>query len=398
MIKKLFKMSKMKSNIFLFFFLISLIANAQTEKFVIEKSLEKNKQINAARYIMYQVSKLNGMRDTAYETGSVVFQKDASDTLLGMQIKIENYKGLIDIYNGKDFIKIRRSDSAVYIWNAANFNSLKYRFLSDKFVFFPYIKTPNVLSELLTESNVSLKFLKDTSIEGQLCYVIAASKIEQEKGQPKTQVNQTFFFRKDDYLIVGYTQKIISAADLRILKYEKVMLENIMLNSKIDSAVFNFNAVLPNYAWKQQTSQNIKNYIVIEDAINDLKPELISKIKSTSYLKNKNLLVILINDTNCYPCENTLSLIDSIYNSIKHKVTPMIITTSAPKENFGFLKEEQKHFPEFYECATLLNESQINTFPTFYILDKQLNIIYKSEGYSNQLRFKLAETINSLNE
>ena len=136
----------------------------------------------------------------------------------------------------------------------------------------------------------------------------------------------------------------------------------------------------------------------MEDAIADLKPEVISKIKSNTYLKNKNLLVILINDTNCYPCKSALVLIDSMYSSINKKITPVVIITAAPKENFEFLKTEQKHFPEFYESSSLLNESQLNTFPTFFILNKQLKTVYKSEGFNNRLKSRLTNEIDRLSK
>ena len=389
-------MNLIKLKFLILFLITSFLASGQTEKEVIIKALQKIAAIKSCNYEQYYSSKLNGMRDTSYETGRVYFEYIPSDTLLGMRMSIENYKGITDIYNGADFIKVKRTDSAVYIWKASDFPNFKHSMLSDRLVFAPFFKGFKMLTDALNDSVTVVNFLKDTVIDNETAIVILSSTKEKLWNQDKTQTLVTMYFRKKDFLPVGYVQQTISAKNKNVIKFEKAILQSLHINKSADDKIFKIRAPY-NYTLKQQTSQIVKNYIVIADAIRDLLIDTVLKSNSHPYLENKNLLLILINDTNSYPCIKTLDLIDSIYPLIKNKVLPLVISTTTINEKYGFVKEESNFFPEFFNASTLLKESKIYAYPTFFIINKQLKIVYKSEGFNMQLKPQLLNQIDQLN-
>lgn len=377
--------------------IFSVCAKGQSERGLINKSIARTSEIKTCSYTIYLSTKLNGMHETAFETGAVTLIKERNDTLLGMWLKIENYKGITDIYNGKDFIKIRRTDSSAYIWKAAEFSNIKHSMLSDRLVFNPIVKSENFLKEILSDSIGSLELQPDTFINLESCKIIRYTTIQQSKGQKSTRLTMEMYFRKSDLLMIGYTRKIEFASDNKLQKYEKVIIENILINQKIEPESFGLNLVPFNFSMKQQTSQNIKNYIVIADAIADLSPDVFLKSKSNPYFKDKNLLLILINDTACYPCVKSLALLDRLYPLIKNEVLPIVISKTTVGENYDFIKEQNNYFPDFFNASQLLNASKICTYPTFFILDKQLKVVYKTEGYNKQLKQQLLNQIKDLN-
>jgi hypothetical protein len=387
----------MKQGLLFFLLSISFCSAGQTERTVINKSIAKAQQIKTCSYTIYKATKLSGMRDTAYETGSVSFQNVVGDTLMGMWLKIDNYKGITDIYNGVDFIKIRRADSAVYLWKASEFTNLKQSILSDKLFFSPFIKTSSFLTEIISDTLGSLKFANDTLIENEPVKVIMYTVNQQSKGQKPTQLNMSLFFRKSDFLLMGYSRQIAFLTDKKLLKFEKSILENIFINQKSDVELYSFKNIPPNFSIKQQTTQSIKNFIVIADAIENLNPEIFTQTKSYHNIENRNLLVLLINDTASIPCKKSLALLDSIYPEIENEVMVIVISKTIINDDYDFLKKQQKDFPEFFTGGKILNEIKINVYPTFYVLDKGLKILYKSEGFNLQLKQQLINQIDQLN-
>lgn len=386
----------MKRGLLLLLMIFSVCANGQSARGLINKSIERNSEIKNCSYTVYLSTKLNGMLETAFETGAVSLVKERKDTLLGMWLKIENYKGITDIYNGKDFIKIRRTDSSAYIWKAAEFSNIKHSMLADRLVFNPIVKSESFFKEVLSDSIGSLELQPDTFINPESCKLIRYTTIQQSKGQKPTRLTMEMYFRKTDLLMIGYTKKIEFASDNKLQKYEKVIIENILINQKIEPESFSLNLVPINFSMKQQTSQNIKNYIVIADAIADLSPDVFMKSKNYENIKDRNLLVVLINDTESVPCNNAMALLDSLYHEVKIDLLPLVISKSKITSNYDFLQNERNKFPDFLNAAELLSKSKIYTYPTFFLIDKHQKTIYKTEGYDIYLKAQLLNEIQKL--
>lgn len=376
--------------------IFSVCAKGQSERGLINKSIARANEIKTCSYTIYLTTKLNGMHETAFETGSVSIIKERKDTLLGMWLRIENYKGTTDIYNGNDFIKIRRTDSSAYIWKATEFPNIKQSLLNDRLMFSPIVKSENILKDIISDTLGLLELQPDTIVNSESCNLIRYSTIQQVKGQKPTRLTMDMYFRKNDFLMIGYSKKIEFVSDNKTQKYEKAMIENIIINQKTEPESFSLNLIPLNFSIKQQTAQNIKNYIVIADAIPDLNPEIFSQSKNFEMINGQNILVVLINDTESIPCIKALALVDSLYKGINNHFLTLIISNTVVNKSYDFIQYEHNNFPDFLSAPQLLSKSKISTYPTFFVIDKELKTIYKTEGYSIYLKAQLTNELEKL--
>ncbi|MEO8148294.1 MAG: redoxin domain-containing protein [Bacteroidia bacterium] len=372
---------------------------AQDAKSVLIQSQQAVKEINTCSYLLFSKSKVTGMRDTAYQVGKCRFIRFDNDTLLGKHIYIENFSGITEAYDGFNYFKSRRTDSTVYIWDAAKFNFFKHQLATNPIAYGPLFNKKNIYSQLLTDSETTLALLADTVIDEAPCYHIRSFSEKKNDKQSGMTINAELFIRKSDFIPVGHIQFLQSNFNKGINNYESVFLEQLEINKVIDENIFSLTSVPANYTFKQQTIINIKNYIVANEAIPDFDFSLLKSDSSFKNVKGKNILIAFIEPENCFPCISAMKIMEEFYHEYKKKnLVVLIISTHwlYVKNDFDFLKDQDKIFPSLYDGQKIIDKTAIGTFPTFYLINKLGEQVYKSEGFNERLKKELEKELTSM--
>lgn len=375
--------------------MIIKIVSAQDAKEILKSTIQKIQQTKSCSYLMLRKSKVTAMHDTIFNTGKVAFVINEKDTLMRMKLRIEDFKGTLDLYDGSQYVNSRVTDSTAFIWNTAKFNFFKYQMLNNPLVYPPLFKAKNIIANWLKDSESVITLQQDTLLE-TLCYHIkcTANKIS-KAGLTEVGLQVDLFVRKSDYFPMGHIQRLHSDIN-SAYNYEEVFLENVTCGELIDESLFTVASIPVSYTFKQQGSMTIKNYILPSELVPDLRVNSLTRDTAFKNLDGKIVLIVFIDADDCDPCNKTMQFMELLYSKFKTKnFTTVVLAnhTFQNKAGYSFLKNEEQNTPSFFNADAIRIENRISIFPTCYLLDSEQKTLYQSEGYNNNLKDNLESAI-----
>ena len=389
----------MKYIVFSLLFLLSIKLDAQDPNAIIEKSQKAITSIQTCRYLIYGKYRVTGMRDTLYHTGKCRFNIEKSDTLLGRYISAENFNGVTEVYNGTVYFKSRKTDSTVYIWNASEYNFYRHQFNTNPIVYSPLFNRKNIFSQLANDKDTEHALLADTLVFSDSCYHIK-TKTAKLKGNAQSGITifTDLFIRKKDYMPLGHVQLLQSSAG-SINNFESFFLDELVINSPIDENTYAIQSTPINYTFKQQDLINIKNYIVSKEQIPDFDWQLLQAEKVINDVTHKNFMVVILKNSSYFPCNALLDYLSNNYfkNSIQW---PQIIFISDEHDNLKkhkLISSNKSTFIEISNASSIIQKSNITTFPTIYLFDQSGRQVDKFEGFGLPVQLELEEALQKLN-
>lgn len=114
-----------------------------------------------------------------------------------------------------------------------------------------------------------------------------------------------------------------------------------------------------------------------------------------SKLENPKLIIIDFWYISCYPCLKASPVLSRL--SEKYGDKGLRILGVNPYDNIASIRQHKLKHPVTYTLLSATKETsaafQISSYPTIYILDKDLKIVKRLEGYSERLESDLEEII-----
>lgn len=385
--------------IFYTFFLLFIVSSMSAQERylpILEKFVEKRKQFESVSYEIELKFKSFIMEDTAVYNAKVDMVRNTSDTLYSgiFSITIED-----TLWYGYDGLKIMRGEIA----NSTLTNADPVRHLGvfvkstwvDNFLDYGFLKNGQGPKALLQNPGIKSTF-SDTMIGNWPCVGILF-KLPDE-GDIK---NQTIFMAIDT------------------LEY--------YVRSRMYSAFFQGNEQYTNWWFKEteyghntsiekldgtyeSTLRHIEQYSA--DTTYKTKPvdydysQLSGKFYNTSKPFNlsdvkANLIILDFWYTSCYPCIKGIPSVNRLYNEYKDKGVEVFgvnmvddeVKSKARLEKF-FKNNLMEYTPVMVD-PQMANQIGIRAYPTILVLDKDFQIIYMEDGFTEDLYDKIAAVLNA---
>ena len=337
--------------------------------------------------------------DTERFGGRVFLLKDAKDTINAGAIWYSVSDKYYKFYRTNKIYLIdkMKKNATVYSCNKKEdmrhmSGNIDYRLICKNFL------APKLILADIDTPNI-LRLLKDTIINNENCYAIDI-----------TYPDKDGFTNNETKLYIG------KQSYLQRLKRNTIVYQGNCQYFELNIKSYEFNTVTPERFVAKQIPKTFKTEIYKEKNI-DNTPTLLDSNTLAPQITGTNFQLKQTRDTvnyygkitlldfwymECFPCINAIKEIEKINAKYKDKKL-QIFGVNSHNNNTDNIKK-LPHFLEYNDMSypiLLVNDSVANNFkvkvwPTFYIIDQNGKVIYKSVGYSEDLSKELINVIDPL--
>lgn len=119
-------------------------------------------------------------------------------------------------------------------------------------------------------------------------------------------------------------------------------------------------------------------------------PQLGAGMLDKRQLAGKNTVVYFFAPW-CHVCHISIGNLENLYQDKKDDINVVAIALSYDSvgEVEAFVADKELTFPVLLGNSQVMNQYQVNAFPSYYVFDPQGHITSKSQGYSTELGLRL---------
>lgn len=378
------------------FFLSKPVVFAQDRKMVIlEKFIQKRAQYNAIAYAMQVSNKSFSMEDTVVREAKVEVARDQADSIFGGYLSIEFKDSLWFGYDGRNIYRASVDDSTLTIGDPIQHPGLFIKSTwVDNFIDYGFIQNSTGPKTFLQDTTIKKIFI-DTTIQGLPCLGM--------------------FFKLPDE--EGFTQQRYFAA-IDTVDY--------MIRSRMYSVFFQENEQYTNWLYKEihylmdsSLLPRMEHYVSGFKRVETYDPDTTFETRTSDFdfaqlqgkIYNSDSIVKLSDTdakfiildfwyTSCYPCIKGIPVVNKIYKDYLEKGVAVYGVNMMDDEQKSktrlekFFKNNPMSYTPLMIDPKMADQVGIRAYPTLLVLDSDLKIIHKEDGYSDDLYDRIAAVLN----
>ncbi len=362
---------------------------------LVEKSVNKRSQYESMSYTLDLQFKMFHMEDTLTQTGQVELKRNLNDTIYGglFIIKLDT---LWYAYDGNQIVEAVLPDSSITIGDAHQHPGLwiKSTWL-DNFMDYGFLKMTAGPKVFLNDDSITKEF-SDTVIAGWPCQGILFKLPDHEDFS-----DQRFFVAIDtlEYMVRSRMHSVFYQGNEQYTNwlYTQISYDNKPNIPKLEG---DFIATFKKLKQYSSVSSMPEEQPVYDYAQLTGKPYNADDIFQLVDIKT-NFIILDFWYTSCYPCIKGIPSVNRLYRDYKDKGVAVYgvnmiddeVKSKARLEKF--FKNNLMEYPPIMVDPAMANEIGIRSFPTLLVLDKDYQIVYMEDGFSEQLYEKVAAFLDT---
>ncbi|MBN2730839.1 MAG: redoxin domain-containing protein [Balneolaceae bacterium] len=247
----------------------------------------------------------------------------------------------------------------------------------------------------MLERLTDFKMKKTEKIGGEPCYVFTLYFPDNEY---LTDISTTWYISKNDYLPRKYVKraKFNGKKDIRTIQFK-----DLIVNPNLPDSLFTLSTFPEGYEIERPEDRAKKKEA--EPGLLELGTQApdwtLKKADSTEVSLSDYLGQIIILDfwgTWCLPCLEAMPELQRIHEKYE-TVTVLGASTNEPAnaDPARFARNRDITYPILLNGEKIIHKYNVRSFPTFYIIDKDGKIIYRSEGYGDGTGKKIEEVLGN---
>jgi peroxiredoxin len=342
-----------------------------------------------AQILTVTISKFDSLSNLAYKMTlreKDLFSDNIYNDTLKTYIDISNNKELFriegtktsEVYDGSKLIQMDMNNLTYRIKSSIDASTLRYKSL-------PYII--NTLKKDVNK-NVPIIIHNDSILNGKKYFHIKITELDTIKNNKRVYRFVKMLIDKKSYLPIYYKsdqQGFIDGTDMFVDTYSEMQFYDYQINKKNSNDLLSF--VVPSNFTVEKPKEH--KPLLAEGS---KAPELdLKNINGEVFqLKSQKGKVILLNFTSnsCPHSAESVSMLNNLYSTYqKRKFTIITINPFDTKEAVEkYNKKGNIKYPFFTNIGTHNTENyNVDSYPTFYLIDKNGNIVKSFIGYHKSL-------------
>ncbi len=392
------KALSIKRSICIFLQIIFVLSGfAQTRyNVILDKFIEKRNGFESMSYVMELKLKGFSDEDTQSYSAKVELVRILTDTLFGGNFSIQVGDSLWYGYNGSQVMRADLQDSTLTI---ADIASTPYAFVkstwADNFLDYGFLKKGQGPKLFLRNPDIKSAFI-DTMIGEWPCLGIFFKLPDEDVIQ-----NQTIFMAIDtiEYMV---RNRMYSAFFQENEQYTNWLFKDISYGH--DSVIQNMDITFEPIIQHVEHYNTDTTYEDKQDAYD------YSLLAGKPYNKDDNFRLediktnFIILDfwySSCYPCIKGIPSVNRLYRDYKDKGVAVYginmiddeVKSKARLEKF--FKNNLMEYPPIMVDPAVATELGVNAYPTLLVLDKDYQVVFMEEGFSEELYEKVATFLDA---
>ncbi|MDB5030570.1 TlpA disulfide reductase family protein [Mucilaginibacter sp.] len=377
-----------KAAICIAFFLYNTDVKAQTS--LVQNVIDKLESYKNFSY-QYIYKQKDFTSDTLIKKGKDIFLKTPEDKFIGYLFRREtsdtegkNYD--INLYNGQNLINLTPQDSTYQIKKTLSgaiggslffYLKLMKSKTNEKR---PVINGGDTIINALTCTHI-ITTIYDTVISKEHYYTRVHLFVNKQTGLPKSIISQS----RNNFVGNGITNSYT---------------ENSYSDYKLDQAdigIATFTVPKGFHLPKPQTTPPLALLTSGTVAPDWTMYSADGKKVSLTQLKGKVVLLDFY-FIGCLPCMDAIKPLNKLYEKYKSKdiVIASVTDRDSKKTVLAFEKQYGIKYPGYVDAAGVVKSYHVDSFPTFYLIDKEGKIANTFIGYSDDFEAKTTTIIDTL--
>ncbi|PWK20627.1 TlpA family protein disulfide reductase [Xanthomarina spongicola] len=323
-----------------------------------------NAKVNSYDKIEYHIRRIDtfSQDNTWNKTGQVLIEKNKKDTLFGMSFFTNSYTHsnnyLYDNYNGFE-ISIKNNTYEI-IYSKGFLGSPGGQLVSD--IFFGLDNIYKTVEIVETKNKFQLEY----TFENDTVYDIR-------------NIKKTIDIDKTTFLPIKIVKTFERGGERAA---EIFQFDSVLVNDKVKNSI-------ENQKKKLQAIRLIKEEAPIITSLigTEFNTESLPNLWDDKPVEISNNFPLLISfwEFWCSPCINSLPKLKLLQNTYKSKITVIGVSTQSPEKAKHILLSKNIEYINLKGSETLLEKYQINSFPTYFLVDKNGIIIKKYSNFSEDI-------------
>jgi peroxiredoxin len=304
-----------------------------------------------------------------------------------------NIEGFYTVYNGEYRIVLGK-DSIATVINSKNHPAWGIYMQGDQKsnLLYNYFFNPKKRNEEF-DNSYKLTLLPSEKIGNDSCLVVEAYKDSYGRA---TNYRKKIFIRVLDYIPI----QVIEEMDWNEShQFSKIRISELVLNDKNFSIQYNIDSI-PSY-FKILSFENVsaKKLLALDTISAYWKIKTLDGSSIESNKLNSKATLITFWYSDCEPCNKSLTSIQKIHDEFREKGLKVIGFNPFDEDTEKlktFLSDKGLSFPVSKNNRNECDIFNVDSYPTFYLLNKSGRIIYTEEGFNNKIESALREKIQDV--
>lgn len=383
-------------------FVSVIFAYSQSEFNVWNESLVQCAKIKSGSYQMEYGSKYMMSQDTVFKRSNCTFKSNPSDTVFGFYFDAQRTIGAFsDFYSYQDGCFISGSQKKATLFQSKDaFNEVMS--LRHNYDFFTPLTCFQKTEMAEIETNL-LEFVGKEKIGSYTTWHYRYSPVEdpgQEVQVLRAELN--FWINEADFIPVRYSIYYqVNLAGDTLDQYDEYRLSAYSLNNRnthtfktpdqLVKAGFHINEFTSN------TSDSVQK-LAIGSKVPGWRFETNKHNELSSDDQVYKLTLFDFYYQSCYPCLKTIPFLNHLSKTYQLNGTGLLVvginnTDPVDDRFYEFIRKKEIQYPVALSSNQLNREFGVTAYPTLFLMDRQGELIYFSEGYSEQSEAELEAII-----
>lgn len=383
-------------------FVSFIFAYSQSEFKLWNESLVRCAKVRSGSYQMRYSSKYMMSQDTVFKSSDCFFKRNSSDTVFGFYFDAERTVGAssdIYSYNGSYFISGSQKQATLFQNKEAFSEVILLRHNCDFFAPLTHFQ-----SSVMTEVDSGLlEFVgqEKTGLYTTLHY--RYSPVEDPEAEIRVlRSEMNFWINAEDLIPVRYSVYYqVDLAGDTLDQYDEYKLVTYSLNDQED-----YFFKVPELLVKE--GFHIKEFISnTSDSVQ--KPALGRSVPQWNFETNKHTVLSSDNHSyrlilfdfyyqSCYPCLKAIPFLNRLNKEFNLNDTGLLvvgINNMDPVDDrfYEFIHKKKIQYPVAVSLNNVNRDFGVTAYPTLFLMNNRGELIYFSEGYSEQSEAELEELI-----
>ena len=362
---------------------------------------ETHSALKKRQYFCYHAScsfKFFNHDEDVLFSGDVYIKHVEKDSVFHSMLAFYTNDSIYKFYDLQLSYVVNKKKKMATIYNPANVGAWPLAGNAQYRIVGKYYLHPDELLKELDSTNV-ITLLNDTTIDGKLCYHIS---VQYPDKDGFTDYASQYFIYQQDYTVLGMKNRVQFQGNYQ---YYNLFLSTYSFD-KIPLAKFSASQIPKDYTiTKYENKQPQKKTALLDSgsmapviAGNNYSAGL--KPDTLRYRDSVTLLDFFYME--CFPCVNAIKEIEKTKEYYAGKPLRIIginsinNNTNDIKKIPKFLSYNKVTYPIWLVDKKITDLFRVTAWPTFFIINPQGRVVYKSEGYAETLSDELNKIIDSL--